>query len=699
MKDKILQTITKTTSIEQLQQLAENAGDFKELIKTLNELEDEGILVQVGDGYDLASNRGIYPGILLINKKGFGFLECELDTDIYIPKKDINNAMHTDRVLVQITHQGQLKPEGKVIRVLERNNKEIIGLYRDGYVLPDDFLYSKCKIEGKHNAVNGHKVKVEITDYYNNVLKGKIIEVIGHKNDPGIDILSIIMKHKFSPEFPNAVMEQIKNYEEVKENELKGRKDLRDKMFITIDGADAKDLDDAVCLEKNGELFKLYVSIADVSYYVTEDSPLDKEALNRSTSVYLVDRVVPMLPHKLSNGICSLNPHVDRLTLTCEMDIDNKGNVVDHSIYESVINSKYRMTYKDVNLILKGDIEKQTEYAEIVHLFYDMNRLRQVLNARRQLRGSINFETNEPKITVDESGKPVEISIRHREESEKIIEEMMLIANETVAEHFHWLDLPFIYRVHDEPDEVKMNGLIKLARMLGFEIKGVQNGVHPQMLQELLEQVENRPGAHAINTMMLRSMAKAVYSNQSTGHYGLATQFYTHFTSPIRRYPDLMVHRLIREFEIKKNLSEKKIEHYDSIMPDVAAQTSKRERDAISCERDVESMKMAEYMMDHIDEEFEGVVSSVTSFGMFVELPNGVEGLVHINDMKDDYYEYIQERYILVGRRKKKVYTIGDSLKVRCINASKREAKVDFMVVGEKNAKRPRKSSRPKQKS
>ncbi len=701
MKEKILNKVKKLTTILELkEQLAPDASSFKELIKSLNELEDEGLLVNIKDKYDLAKNHKMYVGTITINKKGFGFVETELEEDIFVPKRDINNAMHSDKVLVQITQKVHgLKAEGKILRVIQRNNPELIGLFRDGYVLPDDTLYNKCKISGHHNAVNGHKVRVRITDFYNDVLKGEIVEVIGHRNDPGIDILSIIYKHKFTPEFPKKVMEEIKHVEEVESKEVQGRTDLRDKMFITIDGADAKDLDDAVCLEKHGDIFKLYVSIADVSHYVEEGSALDKEALKRSTSVYLVDRVVPMLPHKLSNGICSLNPHVDRLTLTCEMNIDKSGNVVDHSIYESVINSKYRMTYKDVNLIIKGDIEKQTEYAEVTHLFYEMNKLRSILNKRRVRRGAINFETNEPKIIVDSTGKPLDIVIREREESEKIIEEMMLIANETVAEHFHWLDLPFIYRVHDEPDESKLNSLIKLTRMLGFDVKGVQNGVHPQILQELLEQVESKPGAHAINTLMLRSMAKAKYSELSTGHYGLATKYYTHFTSPIRRYPDLMVHRLIREFAVKKDLREQTIKHYTLIMPEIANQTSRRERDAVSCERDVDSMKMAEYMMDHVDEEFDGVVSSVTGFGMFVELPNGVEGLVHINDMKDDYYEYLQDRYVLVGRRKKKVYTIGDQIRVKCINANKREAKVDFMVAGEKNAKRNRKNYSPKQKS
>ncbi|XMB67349.1 ribonuclease R [Mycoplasmatota bacterium zrk1] len=722
MKERLLELITKPTTIEELKNVLAitDASNFKLLVKSLNELEDEGYLVINGDYYDLAINHGVYIGELTINKKGFGFLETEsLKDDIYIPKSDLSNAMHRDKVLVKVTRdKGHgLKTEGKVIRILERKNEYIIGTFienRDnGYVKPDDSIFAKrIQIVKKKSlgAVTNHKVRVKIVDYFKDLIKGEVVEILGHKNDPGMDILSIVYKHHFRPEFPKEVLKEIEDINEVSEYDLDNRVDLRDKLFITIDGADAKDLDDAVCLERKGENFVLSVSIADVSYYVKEDSKLDKEALKRSTSVYLVDRVIPMIPHKLSNGICSLNPNVDRLTLTCEMELDKHGTVINHDIYQSVINSKYRMTYTEVNDILKGDKETQTKYANIVSLFYDMNRLAKVLNSRRSKRGSINFETNEPKILVDETGFPIEIFVRDREDSEKLIEEFMLVANETVAEHFHWLNYPFIYRVHEEPNEDKLKNLFKLTGMLGFKVKGTTNSVHPSALQDLLKSIEGLPEERVINTLMLRSMAKAKYSNQSLGHYGLASKFYTHFTSPIRRYPDLMVHRLIREFIINENVDRRSIKHYDLIMPEIANQTSKKERDAVNCERDVDSMKMAEYMIDKVGQEFEGIVSSVTSFGMFVEVDRAIEGLVHINDMKDDYYEYHQDRYILVGRRSKKVYTIGDKVKIKCINANKEEAKIDFELIsgkerrarrteGERNAQRRGKNNRSKQKS
>ncbi len=720
MEDKILNLIKKAMTIEEIKVALniENSTEFKKLVKTLNLLIDKANLVIVDDKYDLAVNNGYLKGILSINKKGFGFVAVEnLTEDIYIPKNEKANGLHGDLVLVKISNYTKegLRTEGKIVKILERNCKFLIGtfLMRSNIVKLDDKIFApSVKINNNFvEAIDLHKVKVKITDYYNGKMEGDIVEIIGHINDPGIDILSLVYKHNFSPIFPKDVLEQVSRCTEVSENELQNRADLRDKMFITIDGADAKDLDDAVCLEKINGNYLLSVSIADVSHYVKEGSVLDKEALKRSTSVYLVDRVVPMLPHKLSNGICSLNPNVDRLTLTCEMEIDSSGKVINHRIYQSVINSKYRMTYENVSGILKGDKEIQNKYAEITHLFYQMNKLKKVLNKRRDSRGSINFETIEPKIIVDEKGFPTEIIIKERGESEKIIEEFMLVANETIAEHFHWLDLPFIYRVHEEPNQTKLRTLLRLTSTLGYHIKGTANGIHQTALQELLKEIENKPEAKVINTLMIRSMAKAKYSEQSLGHYGLATNFYTHFTSPIRRYPDLIVHRLIREYLVKEKVTALNIKHFDLLIPEIAVQTSKKERDAISCERDVVSLKMTEYMVDKVGEEFKSVVSSVTSFGIFVELDNGVEGLVHINDMKDDYYEFHQDRYILLGKRTKKMYTIGNIVKVRCLNANVNEARIDFEIVlkgaankvtakeGKNYAKGKRKRSHPKQKS
>lgn len=706
LRELLLDIIDRPMTIKELQAMSSlSTVDFVELVKALNELEDLGYLVIVDDKYDLAENQDVFTGKLLINKKGNGFVDVEgLEEDIFIPRRDLNHAMHLDIVLARIVHNPyDLRPEGKIVRVIERNTRSIVGTFKDGKVYPDQSVYKPVKVVETLGAVNNHKVVVEITDYYNNVLRGDITKIIGHKNDPGMDILSIVYQHDFDPEYPAEVMEQVANLPvEITEEDLKGRVNLRDELTVTIDPADAKDLDDAVSLVKVGENFKLTVSIADISYYVEEGSPLDLEAYKRSTSVYLVDRVVPMIPHKLSNLVCSLNPNLDRLVISCEMLIDNNGNVIEHQIYPAVINTNYRLAYSEANDILNNDKEKQTEYAEIVHVLFTMNKLAKVLNNKRMKRGAINFETDEVKILVDENSKPLEVKLKERFDAEKLIEEFMLIANETVAEHFHWLEYPFIYRVHDEPNQSKLSSLIKLTRMMGYQIKGTQNGVHPQTLQALLAEVKGKPAERAINTLMLRSMAKAVYSERSTGHYGLASDYYTHFTSPIRRYPDLIVHRLIRKYLFEEKIDKKTIKHYQSIMSDIAIHTSEKERDAVQAERDVQSMKTAEYMEQFVGDVFNGVVSSITSFGLFVELPNGIEGLVHVNDMRDDRYIFVPERFIMVGKRSKKVYTIGDQVKVKCINASKDDAKIDFTIItgkGGNHAKGYRKNRRQKQKS
>jgi len=694
MKDKLLEVIEKPTTIDELKNTLDinDASTFKLLIKSLNELEEEGYLVNVNEKFDIARNQRVYIGEIQINRKGFGFVETELDEDIYIPKGDLKNALHQDKVLVRVTKDRShgFRPEGIVLRVLERRVNHLVGTYKAkrDVVFPDDGIFTKSiKLTKPHSANDNDKVLVKITDYYKSVCKGEIVEIIGNASDLGVDVLSIAYKYGFKDYFPTEVLDDL----DYVSNTDYDRTDLREKNFITIDGADALDLDDAVCLETKGESLILSVSIADVSHYVKEGTNIDKEAKKRSTSVYLLNKVLPMLPKELSNGICSLNPHEDRLTLTCEMEIKD-GVVVNHKLYESVINSKYRMTYSDVNKILNGDKQLQTEYAEIVSMLYNMNRLAKQLTERRKARGAINFETNEPKIIVDDLGRPTDILSRDRQDSEKLIEEFMLLANETVAEHFHWLGYPFIYRVHEEPNQEKLTSLIKLAGMLGLKIRRSKS-IHPSALQELLESVEDLPSARIINTLMVRSMAKARYDINSLGHYGLATNFYTHFTSPIRRYPDLIVHRLIKELVINNNVD--KIEHFEKVLPEIANITSKQERAAVNAERDVDAMKIAEYMQDKVGKTFKGVVSSITSFGMFVEIDKFIEGLVHINDMKDDYYEYHQDRYILVGRRRKRVYTIGTEVIVRCINANKKEAKIDFEIAGGNNGK----NRRPKQKS
>ena len=673
----------------------EGTEEFKKFVKVMVALEDEGIVVRSkNDRYDLARDLGFYKGIISIHPKGFGFVEIDDMDDVYVRGEDLNGALHKDTVLVKILPSSKGDSlEGEVVQVLDRGMKEFIGTYYEikqvGYVKPDNSRYHAVVAIPKNKskgAVKDHKVRVRIVDYLeNNVVKAEVLEILGHKNDPGIDILSVVYKYDIVPEFaPDALAQAAKIPTELDPESYEGRRDLRGETIVTIDGEDAKDLDDAVHVRQldNGN-YLLGVSIADVSYYVTEGSPLDREAYFRGTSVYLVDRVIPMIPHRLSNGICSLNPQVDRLTITCEMEISPKGDVVNHEIFPSVIKTTERMTYHNVNLILKGeDEEVMKRYEPLIPMFELMYELSQILRQSRHERGSIDFDLDEAKIIVDEYGFPTGVELRDRGIAERVIEDFMLAANETVAEHFHWMDVPFIYRVHEHPKPEKLERFYKLARALGYEIKGTKDHVHPKALQMITEAVQGKPEHAAINTMMLRSLQKAKYSEESLGHFGLAAEFYTHFTSPIRRYPDLIVHRLIRRYLFEQDLSNETLTYYNSIMPEIGVQTSKRERDAIDAEREVEDMKKAEYMTQFIDEEFEGVISSVTKWGMYVELPNTVEGLVHVNDLTDDFYEFDEDNLALVGRRTKTVYKLGDIVKVVVAAASKEERTIDFQLVG-----------------
>lgn len=681
----------------------DDSKSFKEFVKLMVSLEDEGIVVRSkNDRYDLARELGYYNGIISIHPKGFGFVEIEDMDDVYVRSEDLNGALHKDTVLVKILPSSKGDSlEGEITQVLERGMTDFIGTYYEikqvGYVKPDNSRYQavvaipKNKTKG---AVKDHKVRVRIIDYLeNNVVKAEVTEILGHKNDPGIDILSVVYKYDIVPEFSKEALEQAEQIpSEPDYDSYKGRRDLRGETIVTIDGDDAKDLDDAVHVRmlENGN-YLLGVSIADVSYYVTEGSPLDREAFFRGTSVYLVDRVIPMIPHRLSNGICSLNPQVDRLTITCEMEISPKGEVVNHEIFPSIIKTTERMTYNHVNRILIDEDPQLCErYKELVPTFKMMYELSQILRQRRHDRGSIDFDLEESKIIVDEYGFPVDVVLREREIAERIIEDFMLAANETVAEHFHWMDVPFIYRVHEHPKPEKLERFYKLARALGYEIKGTKEHVHPKALQMITEAVHGKPEHAAINTMMLRSLQKARYSEESLGHFGLAAEFYTHFTSPIRRYPDLVVHRLIRRYLFDQDLSKETLAYYSAVMPEIGEQTSKRERDAIDAEREVEDMKKAEYMTQFIDEEFEGIISSVTKWGMYVELPNTVEGLVHVNDLTDDYYEFDEDNLALIGRRTKTVYKIGDKVKVIVLAASKEERTIDFQLVGMSKSRQKR---------
>src|SRR5690625_3545908 len=520
--------------------------------------------------------------------------------------------------------------------------------------------------------------------------EGNVLQILGHKNDPGMDILSIIYKNGITIDFPDDVLEQTENIPKtVSKEDIAGRRDLRDEVIVTIDGADAKDLDDAVSVKQlsNGN-YKLGVYIADVSYYVKENSPIGREAFERATSVYLVDRVIPMLPHKLSNGICSLHPEVDRLVIGCEMEIDKNGGVVNHEIFEGVIQSKARMTYKEVNQILVDKDEAvKSKYENLVPMFEDMEDLAEILRTKRFGRGAIDFDFKEAKVLVDEEGKATDVIIRERSIAERLIEEFMLCANETIAQHFHWLDVPFIHRIHEDPNPDKLQTFFEFIARFGYVVKGTANEIHPQALQKVLEEVKGTDEDLIISKLMLRSMKQAKYDPQSIGHFGLATEFYTHFTSPIRRYPDLIVHRLIRTYLFEGKLDEETRAIWKEKMPEIAQQASMKERTAVDAEREVDDLKKAEFMQDKVGEEFEGVISSVTNFGLFVELPNTVEGLVHVSYMTDDFYHFDERAYAMIGERTGTVYQVGDTITVKVAQVNLDERAVDFEIVGMRQRK------------
>ncbi len=664
--------------------------DFKD---ALRKLEDTYQIKEVDGIFNIPERMGYYIGKLDLNQKGFGFLVVEGQTsDIFIHGKYIKGAFQGDICLVKLTSAEKGKNrEGKIVKILERSVNYIVGnIYKKNgelYVKSDNVKHNfEIKVVGDtKNAGVDNKVRVLIKRYVNiTLVEVGIIDVIGHINDPGIDILGIVYQYNIPTVFSDSVLDHAGSIpEDVSETEIAKRRDLRDQLIVTIDGEEAKDLDDAVTVTKldNGN-YKLGVHIADVSYYVKEGTPIDKEAYARGTSVYLVDRVIPMIPHRLSNGICSLNPKVNRLVLSCEMEIDKTGKVVSSDIFESVIKTCERMTYTSVNKILLENDEKECErYDYLVEMFKDMEKLAEILRNKRAKRGSINFETPEARIYVDEKCVPYDIQLRERFVAEKLIEEFMLVANETVAEHISWMGLPFLYRVHEEPKQDKLQKAITIVKNLGFKIKGTGNKIHPNALQGLLDDVEGSRQEKAINTLLLRSMMKAKYTEVNLGHYGLASEFYTHFTSPIRRYPDTIVHRLIREFIIDQKVDEKNITKWETQLPEIGVHTSNQEKEAVNCERDVDAMKKAEYMEDKVGQKFDAIVSSVTSFGLFVELPNTVEGLVHTTELKDDYYEFNEDMMVLIGKRKKRVYQLGDQLEVELIRANKADSNIDFKIT------------------
>ncbi|EGQ3892774.1 ribonuclease R [Staphylococcus pseudintermedius] len=681
-----------------------SADSFRDLIKILVELEQTGMVTRTKqDRYQKQqqkTNSGLVRGTLSQNKKGFAFLrpdDQEIE-DIFIPPTKINRAMDGDVVLVEVKKsRGDFRKgkfEGEVKAIESHSIKQVVGTFSEarhfGFVVPDDkrIMQDIFVPKGQElGAVEGHKVLVQITQYSDgtNSPEGQISAILGHKNDPGVDILSIIYQHGIEIEFPDDVLKEAENVPEtIQPDELKGRRDLRDELTITIDGADAKDLDDAIAVKKldNGNT-ELTVSIADVSYYVTEGSALDREAYDRATSVYLVDRVIPMIPHRLSNGICSLNPEVDRLAMSCRMEIDAQGQVVKHEIFESVIHSNARMTYDAVNRIITDkDAVTRAQYPEIVPMLDLAQTLSQQLIAMRKKRGEIDFDIKEAKVIVNEEGIPKEVVTRERGEGERLIESFMLIANETVAEHFNQMEVPFIYRIHEQPKSERLRQFFDFITNFGIMVKGTGEDIHPSTLQNIHEEIAGRPEDMVISTMMLRSMQQARYDADNLGHFGLAADYYTHFTSPIRRYPDLIVHRLVRKYLIEKSMDGRAMHEWEEKLPQIAEHTSNRERRAIDAERDTDELKKAEFMIQHIGDEFEGVISSVANFGMFVELPNTIEGMVNMQNMSDDYYHFDERQMALIGERKAKVYRIGDVVKVKVIHVDVDERQIDFQIVG-----------------
>lgn len=669
-----------------------------ELKAVMDALEAEGKVHVSQKGKYLKGAGRTLRGVYQAHPRGFGFVTIEGETDdIFIPEKETNGALHGDTVEILLTASPEGKrKEGKIVKIVERGTAKIVGLYQVakgkhyGFVIPDNQRFLQdifVPEERAKGAVDGHKVVVELTSYGSDNAKpeGKIVEILGHVNDPGVDIMSIVKSYDLPVEFPEKVMNQAERVpEEVSDADMAGRKDLREWVMVTIDGEDAKDLDDAVSLTRteDGKNWILGVHIADVANYVQERSALDREALHRGTSVYLADRVIPMLPHRLSDGICSLNAGVDRLAMSCIMTVDAKGDVIDHEICESVIRVNERMSYTSVKKILEDhDEEETTRYIDLVPMFEEMEQLAGILRNRRHQRGSIDFDFPESKIMLDEEGHPMEIRSYDRNVATKIIEDFMLLANETVAEEYYWREIPFVYRVHETPDEDKIKKLAILINNFGYSLH-ISDEVRPGQIQKLLAKIQGTPQETMISRLALRSMKQARYTPENDGHFGLAARYYTHFTSPIRRYPDLQIHRIIKD-DLRGRMNEKKMEHYQTILPEVTRQASETERRAEEAERETIRLKKAEYMEAHIGEVFEGVISGITNWGIYVELSNTIEGLVHVANMYDDHYDYYEDRYEMVGEHTGKTYKLGETVYVRVIDADCLTRTIDFEMADE----------------
>lgn len=667
----------------------------KEFYKILDSLEKEGLLIKtINERYAPINNEYLVVGVLEGHERGYGFVvpDDKDRDDIFIPAENMAGAMHGDRVVANILSKSWngRRAEGEIIRILQRENQFIVGTFEEsknfGFLIPDDQRIAYDIFIPKssfNNAKNRQKVVVEITRWPEprRNPEGKVVEILGYLGEKGTDILSIIRQFKLPEEFPEQVQEEAASIgQEISEKDLEGRVDLRHLKTFTIDGADAKDLDDAVSIQvlENGN-YSLGVHIADVSHYVKEGSYLDKEALNRGNSVYLIDRVVPMLPKELSNGICSLNPNEDRLTLSVIMEIDRDGNVVNHQIEEAVINSKARLIYDDVSDYLEKDDEEAKEKLKDLLIELDhMKDLAKTLYEKRDKRGSIDFDFPETYISLDENGYPVEIGKIERRIGNRIIEEFMLVTNETVAEEYFWAEIPFLYRIHEEPAQEKLSDFAKFIHNFGYRLKGKE--IHPKELQMLTKEIKGKKEEIVISTLLLRSLKKAKYSSQPDVHFGLASRYYSHFTAPIRRYPDLVIHRIIKE-NLKGRLTPNRQEYLEGVLPDIADHTSMTERRAEEAEREVEDMKKAQYMSDKIGEKYEGIISSLTNFGIFVQLENTIEGLVHFRNMLDDYYNFDEDNYYIIGERTGRIYRLGDVVKVEVVGADPLRRNIDFNLV------------------
>lgn len=664
-----------------------------ELKKVMDALVADGKVSVTQKGKYVKGTAKQLVGTYQAHARGFGFVTVEGQADdIFISEDDANGAFHMDQVEVVITKAPEGKRrEGKIVRILSHGTVKLVGYFQKnknfGFVIPDNDRFVKdifVPLERSKGAVTGHKVVVELTSYGKDGKKpeGKVVEIIGHVNDPGTDIMSIVKGYDLPVEFPEKVLNQAERVaKDVTSADMAGRMDIRSWRMVTIDGEDAKDLDDAISITKEGENYQLGVHIADVTNYVQKRSALDREAYERGTSVYLVDRVIPMLPHALSNGICSLNAGEDRLALSCIMTVNPKGEVIDHKIAETVVHIDQRMSYTSVKKILEDrDPEEMEAYKEFVPMFELMAELAKILREKRHRRGSIDFDFPESKIMLNADGTPTEIKPYDRNTATKIIEDFMLLANETVAEDYFWQEIPFVYRTHDVPDEEKIQKLCTFINNFGHSMHVANKEVRPKEIQKLLAKVDGTPEGDFISRLALRSMKQAKYTPENTGHFGLAAQYYCHFTSPIRRYPDLQIHRIIKE-TLRGRMNENRIEHYESILPEVTKHASQMERRAEEAERETIRLKKAEYMEQHIGEVFAGVISSITKWGMYVELENTVEGLIHVTNMHDDHYDYYEDRFEMIGEHTRRSYKLGQTVYVRVLDTDCLQRKIDFELV------------------